>query len=403
MSSTTEHDGISDKTGTDRYAPGSAEDKLLKLDADASKKALHDSRTLKRLGTLFIVLGFLEILLVLFFCFFPRFPGIPDEVIRDFRLKALFLSPLIVIFPAFGITLRHCRSTAAKWLFRVVSILTVVSCATSMILQVRASNIPAFIGDLVAVLVSLRLCVITYNELLFGPNAPSHHQIGYVRSKWKSGQRPEHIPEHVHKPPKYTVACFVVSFLMIPAAMLQVLDDVSNMMNQSKAQEYFENGKALIAEAGRPEHAKDAADKYTKAYFFFTMAASDKTNKDVHVYLGICYARGLGCKQSDFEAFHHLNMFPTVTNEYPDAQYELGLLYLHGWGTNQDVAQAAKLFQAAAAKGQPYAREILGYPKIDTDSPVAVDDAPDYRGLTVEEYLIRKIGAEADSDSGTER
>ena len=76
MSSTTEHGGICDETGPDRYAPGSAEDKLLKLDAETSKKALHDSRTLKRLGTLFIVLGFLEVLLVLFFCFFPRFPGI---------------------------------------------------------------------------------------------------------------------------------------------------------------------------------------------------------------------------------------------------------------------------------------------------------------------------------------
>ena len=34
------------------YAPGSVEARLLTLDAKSSKKALHDSRTLKHLGIL---------------------------------------------------------------------------------------------------------------------------------------------------------------------------------------------------------------------------------------------------------------------------------------------------------------------------------------------------------------
>ena len=108
------------------------------------------------------------------------------------------------------------------------------------------------------------------------------------------------------------------------------------------------------------------------------------------MYLGICYARGLGAPQNDAEAFHQLSMYPPATNEYPDAQYQLGVLYLYGRGTDPDVAQAAKLIQAAASKGHKGARELLGYPEIDPDSPLATDDAPDYGGLTVEEYLVRK-------------
>ena len=394
MDSNSVQNGVIDENKTGRYAPGSAEDKLLKLDAESSKKALHQSRTLKRLGVVFIVVGIFFVLLVLSFLIFPGFvPGATGQFSKTMRIKAIVLAPLIVLFPAFGVVLRNCRSTAAKWLFRVVSILMVVGGILSMIVQAREHNIGAFIGELVGVLISLRLCVITYNELLFGPNAPSHHQLGYVRSKWKSGQKPEHIPEHVHKPPKYTKACFYLSFLMIPAVLLRGLDDFSDMQNSTKAQEYFERGQKAFDEAARAEKVQDAVDKYGKAYFYFSLAASDKSNQDVHVYLGICYARGLGAPQNDAEAFHQLTMYPSVTNNYPDAQYQLGILYLYGRGTDPDVAQAAKLLQAAAERGQKDARELLGYPEIDPDSPLASDDAPDYGEMTVEEYLVRKVGA----------
>ena len=86
-------------------------------------------------------------------------------------------------------------------------------------------------------------------------------------------------------------------------------------------------------------------------------------------------------------------MYPSATNNYPDAQYQLGVLYLYGRGTDPDVSQAAKLLQAAAQRGQKDARELLGYPEIDPDSPLAEEEAPDYGGLTVEEYLVRKVGA----------
>ena len=391
MDSNSVQNGVKEENATARYAPGSAEDKLLKLDAETAKKAFHQSRTLKRIGGLCIATGILFLLLVLSFLVFPRLmPGGTEQFVRTMRNKAILMAPLIVLFPAYGVVLRCYRTTAAKWLFRIVSILMVVGGILSMIVQARESNVGAFIGELVSVLISLRLCVISYNELLFGPNAPSHHQLGYVHTKWKSRQTPEHIPEHVHKPPKYAKACFYLSFLMIPVFLLRGLDDFSDMRNSTKAQEYFERGRKAFDEAARAEKVQDAVDKYGKAYFYFSLAASDRSNQDVHVYLGICYARGLGASHNDAEAFHQLSMYPAVTNNYPDAQYQLGILYLYGRGTDPDVAQAAKLLQAAAERGQKDARELLGYPEVDPDSPLAEVDAPDYGGLTVEEYLVRK-------------
>lgn len=391
MENNSVQNGVKEENATGRYAPGSVEDKLLKLDAETAKKAFHQSRTLKRIGGLCIATGILFLLLVLSFLVFPRLmPGGTEQFVRTMRNKAILMTPLIVLFPAYGVVLRSCRTTGAKWLYRIISIILVVVGILSMIVQARESRIGAFIGDLVGVLISLRLCVITYNELLFGPNAPSHHQLGYVHTKWKSRQTPEHIPEHVHKPPKYAKACFYLSFLMIPVFLLRGLDEFSSMQNSTKAQEYFERGQKAFDEAARAEKVQDAVDKYGKAYFYFSLAASDKSNEDVHVYLGICYARGLGAQQNDAEAFHQLSMYPAVTNNYPDAQYQLGILYLYGRGTDPDVAQAAKLLQAAAERGQKDARELLGYPEIDPDSPLAADQAPDYGGLTVEEYLVRK-------------
>ncbi|MBR6241144.1 MAG: hypothetical protein IKQ82_06770, partial [Lentisphaeria bacterium] len=159
-----------EENATPRYAPGSAEDKLLKLDAETANKAFHQSRTLKRIGALGFVSGFVFLLLVLSFLVFPNWmPGASEAFIRTMRNRAILFSPLIVLFPAFGVTLRYYRTTAAKWLYRILSIIMVVVGILSMIVQARESNIGAFIGDLIGVLISLRLCVITYNELLFGP------------------------------------------------------------------------------------------------------------------------------------------------------------------------------------------------------------------------------------------
>ncbi len=382
------------------YAPGSTEARLLALDAKSSKKALHDSRVLKRLGILFFVLGGLMLLVVepaLFIL--PHLPGFPPSLDIVVRVYAWLLLPLIVVFPAFGVTLRTTRSNAAKWLFRIVAILGIVGGVLDMIAMVRQSNIGGFIGELVSVLISIRLCIITYNDVLFGKTAPSHNQLGYVRSKWKAGEKPEHIPEHVHKPPKYAKPCFYIAFLMIPFTLLQVVKGISEQVNYSHAQEFYESGQKAFAEAGQAATPQDAIGKYAQAYYSFKMAASDPANEDVHVYLGICAARGLGCAKDSGEAFRQLTMHRTATNKYPDAQYELALLYLYGRGTDRDVGQAALLLKTAARNGQRDAMALLDWQEKTEDGETTYLE-PDYDGVTVEQYLEKKIRDEAVRNAG---
>lgn len=380
------------------YAPGSVEARLLALDAKSSKKALHDSRVLKRLGILFYVLGACATLLVAFFLVLPRLPG--SGSMRDAaKIWTVLLFPLILILPAYGVTLRTQRSDAAKWLFRIVAILGIVGGVLEMITMVRQRNIGGFVGELVSVLISIRLCIITYNEVLFGKNAPSHNQLGYIRSKWKAGEKPSHIPEHVHKPPSYARPCFYLAFLMIPYGIYQVAGGISDQVHYSKAQEYYEAGRTAFDAAGRAESPQDALGQYGKAYYLFKLAASDPANEDVHVYLGLCEARGLGCAKDSGEAFRQLTMHRTATNRFPDAEYELGLLYLYGRGITQDFEQAAVLIRDAAGKAQPDAMALLGWMEKTEDGETAYVE-PDYDGMTVGKYLEKKITDEAVRNAG---
>ena len=389
------------------YAPGSVEARLLTLDAKSSKKALHDSRGLKRLGILYYVLTGFFVLFELALFAAPSLPGFPASMYTAIRIFSWALLPLVVILPSFGVALRTNRSTAAQWLFRIVAIIGIVSGVLEMIDMVRQKNIGGFIGELVSVLICIRLCVITYNGVLFGKNAPSHNQIGYVRSKWKAGEKPDHIPEHVHKLPGYAKPCFFLAFLILPYCVWHFAMGLSEQIEYSKAQDYYEAGQTLFAEAGQATTPQAAVGKYAEAYFNFRRAASDPKNGDVHVYLGLCAARGLGCTQDYGEAFKQLTMHPSATNFFPDAEYELGLLYLYGRGTTQDIAQAAKYLRDAAAKGQRDAKALLGYDMSDLDeNGNEVEDAetsysePDYGGLTVEQYLEKKINDEAIRNAG---
>ena len=381
------------------YAPGSVEARLLALDGPASKKALHASRSLKRFGVVFIALGVLALLLEPLFYVLPRLPGF--GAMRDIlRIWMIVLLPLIVILPAYGVTLRTQRSDAAKWLIRIVSILGIVGGVLEMITMVRQGNIGGFIGELVSVLISLRLCVITYNDVLFGKDAPSHNQLGYVRSKWKAGHRPEHIPEHTHKPPRYAKPCCYIAFLIIPVGLFQMAGGIFDHVNYSRAQEYYEAGLAAFDDAGRAASPQAAVANYAMAFSLFNLAAFDPKNEDVHVYLGLCYARGLGCTQDFGRAFEHLDMHRTATNNFPDAEYELGSLFLYGRGVTRDFEQAALLIQDAARKGQRDAMALLGYLEGKTEDGETTFVEPDYNGMTVAQYLEKKITDEAVRNAG---
>lgn len=384
------------------YAPNSMEARLLALDAKSSKKALHDSRALKRLGIFFYMLAVLFLIFDLGLFAAPNLPGFPASMKTAAKMLFWLLLPLFVILQAFGVALRTQRSTVAQWFFRIVSLMVIVGGVLNMIILVRQSSVGGFIFMLVLVLVGIRICIITFDSVLFGKNAPSHNQLGYVRSKWKAGEKPEYIPEHKHKPLKYGKPCFFISFLILPYSLWLLAVGISGQMEYARAQENYEAAQTAFAEASQATSPQVAVAKYAEAYYNFRLAASDPKNEDVHVYLGLCAARGLGCSKDDAEAFRQLTMHPTATNYFPDAEYELGLLYLYGRGVTQDFAQAAKYLRDAASKGQRDAKALLGYDMSDLDengNEVEGGETsytePDYGGLTVEQYLEKKITDEA--------
>ena len=93
-------------------------------------------------------------------------------------------------------------------------------------------------------------------------------------------------------------------------------------------------------------------------------------------------------------------MHRTATNKFPDAEYELGLLYLYGRGVTRDYSQAAVLIQDAARKGQLDAMALLGYLQGKTEDGETTYVEPDYGGLTVEQYLEKKVTDEAVRNAG---
>ena len=386
-------------------ASGSLEERLLKLDAMSSKKALHDSRMLKRLGIVFFVLSACLLLLEPLLVVLPGLPGF-ESMKNITRFWAIVIPPLIVILIAYGMVLRTDRSNAAKWLIRIVAILGIVGGVLEMISLVRQFKAAGFsgphfgwfIGELTAVLVSVRLAVITYNDILFGTDPPSHNQLGYIRSKWKAGQKPDHIPAHVHKPPRYAKLYLYIAFLLIPFALWHMTWGLSDQMNYSHAQVFYEAGLRAFKEAGQTEDMQKANEQYSVAYVNFSLAASDPGNEDVHVYLGLLAAHGLGCARDETEAFKQLTKFPATTNKYPDAQYELALLRLYGRGTDRDVAQAALLLIAAAQNGQHDALEMLG-DLIEAGNEEASFNKPGFANK-VEKYLKNKIEKEAVENAG---
>ena len=92
-------------------------------------------------------------------------------------------------------------------------------------------------------------------------------------------------------------------------------------------------------------------------------------------------------------------MHRTATNRFPDAEYELGLLYLYGRGVTQDYEQAAVLIRDAAGKAQPDAMALLGWMEKTEDGETTYVE-PDYDGMTVGKYLEKKITDEAVRNAG---
>ena len=85
---------------------------------------------------------------------------------------------------------------------------------------------------------------------------------------------------------------------------------------------------------------------YQEAIKWFVKTA-DLGNANGHMNIAWLYYNGYGVEQ-DFEiAFEHYNQ----AREIPQAQYQLGLMYSHGLGTNINNSEAYKLLESAYNSG----------------------------------------------------
>jgi len=107
------------------------------------------------------------------------------------------------------------------------------------------------------------------------------------------------------------------------------------------------------------EAGLDAIDRndYGAAYAEFKTLA-DQGDPDAQVNLGNLYMRGLGVAQDYAAAFDWYRKAADQNNAV--AEGKLGILHYYGLGTIRDSDQAAKCFRKAAEQGEASAQTVLG-------------------------------------------
>ncbi len=88
-------------------------------------------------------------------------------------------------------------------------------------------------------------------------------------------------------------------------------------------------------------------------------AAAAQGDASAEALLGRAYYLGVGVPRSFSTALGWLNK--AVAQDSADGMFFLGLMYEHGYGVDQDIPRAEKLFDRAAAKGHRFAQmEVKG-------------------------------------------
>ena len=73
---------------------------------------------------------------------------------------------------------------------------------------------------------------------------------------------------------------------------------------------------------------------------------------------GVCFLHGWGVEQNHAEALKCFRQ--AAGHDVPAAYYNLGLCYEKGWGLPQDFTQAVACYRRAAEQGDPDAQRALG-------------------------------------------
>ncbi|MEM7172818.1 MAG: tetratricopeptide repeat protein [Pseudomonadota bacterium] len=115
---------------------------------------------------------------------------------------------------------------------------------------------------------------------------------------------------------------------------------------------------ALLQAATLEEaEAAYAAGDYETAYELF-LDLAEAGDPEAQFDLGVLYLRGDGVEQDAATGAAWLQK--AADQGFANAQMNLGLMYQKGDGVPQDDAQAARLFEAAAAQGHAQAQNALG-------------------------------------------
>ena len=110
------------------------------------------------------------------------------------------------------------------------------------------------------------------------------------------------------------------------------------------------------------------ADNYSDRGRFIRSKANTK--------LAYCYLNGIGTKISHSKAVSYLKDI----QDTPQALYLIGTMFYHGYGVEQDFAEAAKCFQKAAQGGCEEAKILLS----------CKNELPPYKNVSFEEFLRQK-------------
>ncbi len=123
-------------------------------------------------------------------------------------------------------------------------------------------------------------------------------------------------------------------------------------VEQEAAQEYFEVGKMYYA-------GENISRDYQKAFKSFKKAALMNIT-GAQYFLGHMYSHGYGTRKNLIQAQHWLSK--AAEKGHSEAQLELGLLLSSGEkGINQNLKKSAELFEKAASEGNIRACFNLGF------------------------------------------
>lgn len=142
--------------------------------------------------------------------------------------------------------------------------------------------------------------------------------------------------------------------------------------NETKAKHHLKQAAEAMNEEAHAMlgHLDMQAKNNQSAFEHFMRATGKDNNKFGHYALGMVYRHGLlGVMQSHTRAAMHFQLALDDGKDHAGASFQLGLMYLHGYGVNRDIGEAFEHFKQGAKHGNIQSMLRVGIALIDGSSP----------------------------------